>query len=538
MDKSAGIFANARAMAGAPEKGIGPDVVIVVSVSDCQAGYWQKRLTGPDDIHGSGSAVKKNAIVLSVSESSWKGGAGNALGTLNGFIEASLKAAELGLVSCQPKDAAAYFIKGFSGKSIFMFHTAGKGMRMAPLPGAECNSKSSIKLPGIVKVAGKDESISILESTIKAVGTYAASRKGRLGVFWSDQVVINERDADFSGRHHVEIFGQLVELDDDIKSYGILLPGEDGCCRVREKLDASSVKELLGRSENKVYRSVGSFTVSLEMLMFLIETERHILDRKEGILNTDPDWWQPLTSDKGEYIGMMGEKGVDETQSGAQWEKVNSMWASFASSEDFTASGLPGKVGFKDLGENSLWWDYGQNGYFLENMRLLAEDTDEGKAARIFFGAEKYFVKNEKNEKTGIENSLIMRSRVAAGSLKGCVVVGSDLGKVYASDSVIIASDIIELNSKGALCYNVVSEKNDLKKGTVTADVFHPQKGRITMTTEAMRDGKADWKMKVAHNEYSYEEIQEMMKDVTAEDARRVKAAAARKLRKKQRHPS
>ena len=38
--------------------------------------------------------------------------------------------------------------------SIGMYHTAGKGTRLAPLPGAENNNKPGVKLPALLKVVG------------------------------------------------------------------------------------------------------------------------------------------------------------------------------------------------------------------------------------------------------------------------------------------------------------------------------------------------------------------------------------------------
>jgi hypothetical protein len=77
------------------------------------------------------------------------------------------------------------------GISVGLYHTAGKGTRLAPLPGAENNNKPGVKLPGSVKLAdGSSKRITILESVIKQTGCYAKSRKGRLSVFWGDQVWI------------------------------------------------------------------------------------------------------------------------------------------------------------------------------------------------------------------------------------------------------------------------------------------------------------------------------------------------------------
>ena len=535
MDNSDRIIANARAMTEAVAKGIGPEVVIVVNATAEQAAFWQERLTGLDNIHGSGAVLRRDAVVLSVTESNWDGGAGNALGTLNGFLQAARKAAELGIIPAgKDTKGEVSSLGGFcSGKSAFMFHTAGKGTRIAPLPASECNSKSNIKLPGLVKVSGREVPVTMLESIIKVTGIYAPSRKGRLSVFWGDQVIINENDIAFDGRHHVEIFGQLVPLDEDIKSYGLLIPGKDGDCSQREKLDIKKVKELCGSDENKVYRSIGSFTVSLSILVALIEMESHFLENKKGALNTDPDWWQPLTSGKDEYIRMMNEKRTDAASAGAKWEEVSGMWLAFSASEAFRKSGLSGKVGFKDVGENSLWWDYGQNAYFLKNMELLVKDTEEGKTARVFFDAEKYFIKSEKRGDLLVENSLIMRSSAASGKIRSCVVVASELDEVHAEDSVVIGSDIIELNAEGALCYNVVSKKEDLGKGEVAVNIFHPRKGKISLRTDISRDGHADWESgeKILGNLFAYPEIAEMMKGVKPKESEQIRDSAIKEMR-------
>ena len=61
----------------------GFDIIIVCCSTEQQADYWQKRLE-----NGKGSILQKSTIVLGVHED-WPGGAGNALGTLYAFQNAS-----------------------------------------------------------------------------------------------------------------------------------------------------------------------------------------------------------------------------------------------------------------------------------------------------------------------------------------------------------------------------------------------------------------------------------------------------------------
>ena len=385
------LLKHSRAMSAAASTGVGPEVVIVVATSQAESDFWQNRLTEDNGKNGAGTAVRKDAIVLAVTEENWDGSAGNGMGTLNGYVQAARKAASFGLLDgVKENDDIEKLIPAFmdycKGKTSFMYHTAGKGTRTAPIPGAEINSKPSIKLPKMLNIKGDMVPVTILESVLMQTSIYADSRKDRMGVFWGDQVIINENDVSFDGNHHVEIFGQLVPLDEGIKAYGVLLPGEQGDCKQREKLPLEEVKALLPKGEKNAYKSIGSFTVSLSFLNGLLQSEEGALNSGTGKLDTDPDWWQPMTSTRSEYIQMMGKKGKTEQVSGAQWDKMNTMWNVFTNTQEFKDSGIARQVGFTDVGANSFWWDYGQNKLFLKNMQLLTKHTPQGRAARIFFG--------------------------------------------------------------------------------------------------------------------------------------------------------
>ncbi|MBD3426392.1 MAG: hypothetical protein GF409_04070 [Candidatus Omnitrophica bacterium] len=524
-------------MAEATSKGIGPDVVIIVSSSDEQADFWQERLTGDDNKTGSGEAVKEGAVVLSVSESNWKGGAGNGMGTLNGFVQAARKANSLGLIDVDSYASVTEFIDAMltycKGKAAFMFHTAGKGTRTAPLPGAEVNSKPNIKLPKMVDVKGQQRPLTILEAVLMETNIYAPSRTDRLGVFWGDQVVINENDISFGGKHHVEIFGQLVPLDPDIKSYGVLIPGEEGDCKQREKLSMDEVKKLLPEGSSDVYKSIGSFTISLPFLeaMIMMPEHKKLLESESGSLNTDPDWWQPLTSTRDEYIEMIGKKGVSRAKAGQTWDRMQDLWVKFVASDNWDPdSGLYRQLGFNDVGKNSLWWDYGQNKFYLRNMQILTEYSPEGEAARNFFDAE---ITDSKTDQLEIEKSVIKNSDVKRGRLVNCVVIDSQLEEVYAENAVIIGSVVLKLNAEDALCYNVVSESVNLAPGQVLANIFHPKLGRIPMRTDIGRDGSADWKggVHVYDNAYTYSKIAELMKGLKMEEVMETKKKAISAVR-------
>jgi hypothetical protein len=120
------------------------DVTIICTTDDFQAAYWMDRLSKgicmnrrPSNDGGDSSSYYP--MVLAVSEDwSSSSGAGNGLGTLYAYQKACRVAREMYGV-----DLAAELK---SGKiSAAMYHTAGKGTRLAPLPASENNNK-----PGVV----------------------------------------------------------------------------------------------------------------------------------------------------------------------------------------------------------------------------------------------------------------------------------------------------------------------------------------------------------------------------------------------------
>lgn len=131
------------------------DVTIICTTDDHQAAYWTKRLSEgicrspSSDSNDENSPDKKKVktdgdifpIALAVSEDWAAGGAGNGLGTLYAFQKACRMAKEtydidLNQLLLDKKVSAA------------IYHTAGKGTRLAPLPASENNNK-----PGVVSIS-------------------------------------------------------------------------------------------------------------------------------------------------------------------------------------------------------------------------------------------------------------------------------------------------------------------------------------------------------------------------------------------------
>ena len=118
------------------------DVTIICTTDDHQADFWMNRLSEGICKKSSTTAGSIFPLVLAVSEDWSKGGAGNGLGTLYAFQKACQLAKKL------HGDVDLNALLQEKKISAALFHTAGKGTRLAPLPASENNNK-----PGVVSVS-------------------------------------------------------------------------------------------------------------------------------------------------------------------------------------------------------------------------------------------------------------------------------------------------------------------------------------------------------------------------------------------------
>ena len=120
------------------------DVTIICTTDDHQASFWMSKLKQ------NSSSGDLFPLVVAVSED-WNasGGAGNGLGTLYAWKKACAYAKENLAGNPDLEDLLA---KGSISASLY--HTAGKGTRMAPLPASENNNK-----PGVVRTKNEHKSV-------------------------------------------------------------------------------------------------------------------------------------------------------------------------------------------------------------------------------------------------------------------------------------------------------------------------------------------------------------------------------------------
>ena len=461
--------------------------------------YWQKRLM---------STVKEvtgaAGVVLCVHED-WNGGAGNGLGTLYAFQKACAKASAGGI------DLAA---KMRAGASVALYHTAGKGTRLAPLPGAENNNKPGVKLPALISVDGSPQPITVLECVMRQTSSYAAARPGRCSVFWGDQIFVPSCGVAPSSAP-ADILAALRPMPtkaewekEELHQYGLIAVDKRGGATQLEKVTYDVAAQYLPSDVERVGTSLGSFSVSAALMDALLAEFAPELAAKTACLDSDPHFWMPLTLRENDYLAVMGKKGTSAAEAGAHYKRM----AAFR--QRFDPSGAP-VLACVDVGTNAFWWDYGRLGLYFENNLLLTEASTSAHALRTFLGLHPY---RQQESKLGVgmpvdDSSVVLKCNIGTGNIgKGNVLVNVSAPSVEVEGCILVnVTSTVPIKGKGGLLYNVVHEDAaagapPLSCDAVRADVFYPG-NHLQMTSSRETDGGKVWKEQLEGNPMSFEGV-------------------------------
>lgn len=506
----------------------GYDVTIVCCSDDMQSAYWNERLNA-----ARGRVIPSSSTAVAVDED-WEGGAGNFLGTLYAWQKACQA------LSAQGRDLAAELE---AGASVALFHTAGKGTRMAPVPGGENNNKPGVKLP----VPG---GISILEGVIRQTGAYAASRKGRLSVFWGDQIFVPSVDAAYSANHHVDIacaLGPMPTAEEwsakGLEKYGLIAAtAENSVAAMLEKVSHEVAQEQLAPFSNvdRVGFSLGSFSLSAPILKALVEGFAPELAAKEGKMDSDPHVWMAMTLEAEAYANLMVQKGLFDKDGGmAHHARVASIIAGF----DMSSGGLTGGMfGAVTVGTECSWWDYGLLALYIRNSLLLTLDTSDAQLARAFFGI------SEEGRVTATcalgdcqvdDASVVSATEVRSGSIANSSVMGVCAVEVSLDGAVVVNTSAKKIvAAKGALAYNILDNSEEgivLNENEVRVGVFtgNDEKPYFEMRSKWDEfDGGKVFKTPVCGNELSFEGVYKQNQGVDVLKCSAASAAARAALAK------
>ncbi len=479
----------------------GMDIIIVATNSEFEKKFWQKRL---DDMRG--QILKPSAYVFAIYED-WAGGAGNALGTLFAFDEANQTAKE--------RHGFDLFKKLAEGASIALYHTAGKGTRLAPLPGSEQNSKSKVKLPGAVLHRTEVLAITLLEAVIKQTAIFVNNTKKRLSVFWGDQLFIPSKELNQNAKHHINIYMQQIDHPSEdvwkirgLNRYGLIPIDKDDEAKQLEKLKYETFLQLQGKNKfdakNKLGISLGSFSLSLEMLQALLKEFKEELAQKNTKLDTDPHLWMPLTLDSDTYFSLMSQKIEPSNKMESHYQRMQNFKSQFQ--QHHTDLGFFGAV---DIGSNSYWWDYGNIDSFYKNSLKLTDTDHEALALRSFFA-----VSNNKQDNLPIkelkidEQSCLINCTIKSGTIKNSVLIGVTADHIEVEGSVIINTFATKIKGTQGILYNVIEENEiNLVPKMIRADVFHPSgKGHLKLLNHNI-SSQPNWEKKLPENPLSFYDV-------------------------------
>ncbi|CAH0474955.1 unnamed protein product [Peronospora belbahrii] len=483
----------------------GYDVIIVCTSTPHQAQYWQDRLMATR-----GSISPKSAKVIAVFED-WDGGAGNGLGTLYAYTKAVAVGKELYGIDIPALLAA-------SSISVALYHTAGKGTRLAPLPGSENNNKSGVKLPAMVKIKDKYAPMTILEAVVKQTGVYASSRRGRLSVFWGDQVFIPSAEVKYEAKHHIDILAALAPMpskkewkEKGMEKYGLIVVNQqDNAAQVDKVTHETAARLLSSFGEMKsVGTSLGSFSVDADMLRALLSEFSKELDAKSGKLDSDPHFWMPLTLELDAYTEVMTQKGVDTTSSTAHYQRMQTMMTNF----EKTRKKKLKLFGCVDVGSDVYWWDYGQLTLYLKNNRLVTKPGVEADCLRSFLGINSNMEHSNVGVDAVINEATVLNSKIEHGNIRRSVLSGVYAKKVNADGSILINVTARSISAPNCVVYNVTSDEVNglcLEEGSVIVGVLLPDGTKVVMRSSMNVCGGQAWKTVLEENQHSFEKIYEL----------------------------
>lgn len=433
-----------------PEYGF--DVVVVVASSAEAANFWRQRL---ERVH---SQVLGADTELVVTEEVWTGGAGNGLGTLHGLEQAE---AELNRRGRSLWRALA------DGKSVGIWHTAGQGRRLYPLPIHHRGDKSRTIVPGELTIDGSPVAMRLLEAVLRQTSAFAES--GRIGVFWGDQLTLPTVPMK-RPTAPVALLGRLGPVPDAaawkrlrLSNYGLLAVRTDGSAMQLEKLKWSEFDGLRGDlgSLTAAATSLGSFSMTAEVGQRLMAVFAPELSSRSAKLDTDPGWWMPLTLPEPVAIRLCGPDSVSRLR-----------------------AAFDGPIGLEvlNLGESAPWWDFGTLQSWHDSCRAVLTSPE----LRLLL-----------NTPSPMGDSVFVASPRVEGA-HNSVIVGSTAVQLDVSDAVVVDCDVDRLHGSG-VAYGLRGGTHTLTGGVCATD---GQGGTVTAPIDS--DGKATWDVPLGGNVKSW----------------------------------
>lgn len=421
------------------------DHLIVVTTSERDALFWKRRLP--------------HAIVVS---EDWPGGAGNGLGTLYAFQKA-----------CQDVDLIGALEQG---AFVAMVHTAGRGSRLFPLPLSEGGSKSAVRVASPVD-------LTLLEAVIQQADLVRTRWRGRLGVFWGDQVFVPSVPLAGKPRHNVEILGQVLPAPDPVEwenqgwnKYGLLIESGDEAIQL-EKLSQNAYKKIYPLE--RCARSLGSFGVTVSCLIALMETFAKELIEKKEKLDTDPHFWMPATA---------GQLYSGRSDLRDRMACISEQFYPF--------------LGILDVGPETYFWDFGNLQSFYACHQKLLGSGSEAIAMRKSFGL----------PEPDQEGNIVVGCQIDELKCRHSLLAHVSARRVEAENVVILHSHADTICGKENLIYRLQGDLQCQPRQVCIDAKVGARRERVSTTLD--RDGKKDWSVCLRGNSAPYSTLADLQRHV------------------------
>lgn len=365
--------------------------------------------------------------------------------------------------------------------------------------------------------------MTVLEAVVKQTGIYAPSRKGRLSVFWGDQVFLPSVDFKYTPSHHVDIMCTLLGdsaptaeewAEQGLEKYGVIAvlkadsPDQIPEAAQVEKVSHETATRMLGDlgTIGQVGPSLGSFSVSAAILKGLCDEFFVELTDKEAKLDTDPHFWMPLTLPEDSYAYLMSQKGVDEDTSRSHYGRMKAFSKQFLS--DHNELGLFGAV---DVGKDACWWDYGLLRLYSKNSLLLLDDENpESKLLRKFLNIEDGPDSGTvTSDNVQMVHSYAFDCSIANGSVKDSLLSHVTALEINADGAILVNCVAPKITAgKGSILYNIMGESEIVAEpGQVLVAVTDESGSMTEIKSRIDIDGGDAWKKIVEGNPMSFEQV-------------------------------
>jgi hypothetical protein len=282
------------------------------------------------------------------------------------------------------------------------------------------------------------------------------------------------------------------------QNYGLVALSKSKKAAQVEKVDhATATKMLSGLGEiDQVGPSLGSFSVSSNMLSALLVEFASELEQRVGNVDSDPHLWMPMTLQLPDYIHLMGQKGTAAAAAETHYKRIGVMMAKFNADTNNSALGTFGPV---DVGQEIYWWDYGLLKLYQKNVMLMSARSPEADLMRSFFGLDDILITGSTIINTNIDStSLISSCEIGSDSDGASSVRNSVLCNVRCSHIDAEGCILINVTAKsifarpGCIIYNVLDTDGTLdcsEEGSVFAGVVSEDETQVVMRSCAKTIG-------------------------------------------------